>query len=133
MSFFQYVFDACSLINIERNKKMTWLRKRKGEVLIPDKVAFEVNQPNSPLHRFISRYPGIVTQFQNNEEEEYLRIRRQAGIHVGEAAAIAIALKRNLPLVTDDKRGKAKAEELGIKKILTCDEFFKKDMAQTHS
>lgn len=109
-SLFQYLFDSSSLINIERNKKMTILRKRRGEVLIPEKVAAEVNQPNTPLHRFISKFYQVVTQFQNNEEGEYLRVRSQVGIDDGEAAAIAIAIKRRLSLVIDDKKGKEKAE-----------------------
>ena len=123
-SLFQYVFDASSLINIERLKKMTELKKRKGDVLIPEKVSQEVNQPNAPLYKFILKYPNMVTQFQNSEEDEYLRIRGDIGIDDGEAAAIAIAFKRNLPLVIDDKKGRAKAQQLGIR-ILTWDEFFK--------
>ena|SRR3972149_6706596 len=114
---FQYVFDASSLINIERNKKIGHLRSRKGAILIPEKVAAEVNTPRSPLHRFISKYPHVVTPFQNNEEDEYLRTRSQVGIDDGEAAAIAIASKRNLPLVIDDKKGKAKAENHGIQTL----------------
>jgi len=108
-SLFQYLFDSSSLINIERHKKMTILRRRRGEVLIPEKVAVEVNQPNTPLHRFISKFHQVVTKFQNNEEEEYLRVRSQVGIDDGEAAAIAIAIKRRLSLVIDDKKGKEKA------------------------
>lgn len=117
VSLFRYVFDASSLINIERNRKMTQLRRRRGEILIPEKVASEVNIPNSPLHGFISRYPQVITSFQNSEEEEYLRVRSQAGIHDGEAAAIAIASKRNLTLVIDDNKGKTKAENHKIQTL----------------
>lgn len=116
-ALFQHVIDASSLINIERNRNMTQLRRRKGEILIPVKVAEEVNQPNTPLSRFIDNYPQIITQFQNNEEEEYLRVRRQVGIDDGEAAAIAISFKRKIPLVIDDKRGKEKAENHGIQTL----------------
>lgn len=114
---FQYVFDASSLINIERNNKISHLRRRKGSILIPEKVALEVNMPNSPLHRFINKYPDVVTDFQVSEEEEYLRVRSQVGIDDGEAAAIAIATKRNLPLVIDDRKGKNKAENHGIQTL----------------
>ncbi len=93
---------------------MTILRRRRGEVLIPEKVAVEVNQPNTPLHRFISKFHQVVTKFQNNEEEKYLRVRSQVGIDDGEAAAIAIAIKRRLSLVIDDKKGKEKAENHGV-------------------
>ncbi|MEK6689694.1 MAG: hypothetical protein AABY78_00150 [Nitrospirota bacterium] len=81
---------------------------------MPEKVAEEVNQPNTPLSRFIDSYPQVITQFHDNEEEEYLRVRSQVGIDDGEAAAIAIAFKRKLPLVIEDKKGKAKAENHGI-------------------
>jgi len=108
-SLFQYLFDSSSLINIERNKKMTILRRRRGEVLIPEKVAVEVNQPNTPLHRFISKFYQVVTQFKNDEEQEYLRVRSQIGIDDGEAAAIAMAIKRRIRLVIDDKKGIDKA------------------------
>lgn len=114
---FQFVFDASSLINIERNRKIGKLRRAKGAVLIPEKVAKEVNMPNSPLHRFINRYPQVVTPFQANEEELYLKVRSQIGIDDGEAAAIAVALKRNLPLVIDDMKGKTKSENHGIKTL----------------
>ena len=96
---------------------MSQLRSRIGEVLIPEKVANEVNQPNTPISRLIVRYPQIIEQFQNNEEEEYLRTRSQVGIDDGEAAAIAIASKRNLSLFIDDKKGKAKAENHGIQTL----------------
>jgi len=114
---FQFVFDASSLINIERNRKIGKLRRAKGAVLIPEKVAKEVNMPNSPLHRFINRYPQVVTPFQANEEEVYLKVRSQIGIDDGEAAAIAVALKRSLPLVIDDMKGKNKSENHGIKTL----------------
>jgi predicted nucleic acid-binding protein len=93
------------------------LRKAKGAVLIPEKVAKEVNMSNSPLHRFINRFPQVITPFQANEEEVYLRVRSQIGIDDGEAAAIAVALKRNLPLVIDDIKGKTKSENHGIKTL----------------
>jgi len=121
-SLFQYVFDSSALINIERNNKITALRSRRGEILIPEKVAIEVNQPNSPLHRFVSRYKQVITEFQNNEEEKYLIVRSQVGIDDGEAAAIAIALNRQLPLVIDDKKARTKAGSHGIH-TLSWNEF----------
>jgi len=117
---FHYVFDSSALINIKRNRKMKYLRKRKGEMLIPEKVAQEINDPrvrlDDPLRKFISKYPQVVTPFKNNEEDEYLRSRSQPGIHDGEASAMAIALKRNCSLVIDEKDTKAtgKAKNHGI-------------------
>lgn len=119
----KHVFDSSSLINIERNRKMNILRRRRHEVLIPRKVEEEVNQPNTPLHRFITRFrQQVITPFQNNEEEEYLRVRSQRGIHDADAAAIAMAVKRRLPLVIDDNRARKKAESHGIE-ILSWQDF----------
>jgi predicted nucleic acid-binding protein len=120
---FLYVFDSSALINIKRNGKTRTLQKRKGGILIPEKVAAEINHPMvplvDPLRKFISKYPQVVTPFQNKEEEEYLRIRSQPGIHDGEASAMTIALKRNYPLVIDEKDTKAtgKAKNHGIKTL----------------
>jgi len=114
----KHVFDSSSLINIERNRKMTILRSRRQEVLIPEKVEREVNQPNTPLHRFITRFrQQVITPFQNNEEDEYLRVRSQRGIHDADAAAIAMALKRRLPLIIDDKKAREKADDHGIETL----------------
>ncbi|MHA1629772.1 MAG: hypothetical protein ACTSVS_06220 [Candidatus Heimdallarchaeota archaeon] len=93
--------------------------------MIPEKVAEEINQKGAPLHRFIKKYPETITSFQPNEEEEYLRIRRQIGIDDGEAAAIAVALSRNKPLVIEDKKGRNKAQNHGIE-CLSWNEFLEK-------
>ena len=126
-SLFQCVLDSSSLINIDRKKKMNILRKRKGEVLIPEKVAYEVAfdpriRCDDRLRKFIGKYSELVTPFQPGEEQEYLRIRSQIGIHDPDAAAIAIALKRRLQLVIDDKKAKQKAENHGVQ-TLPWDEF----------
>ena len=116
---FQYILDASSLINIERHEKVNLLKKRKGSVIIPEKVAYEVAYhplipSDSLLRKFVRKYPELVVQFQNNEEEEYLRIRSQVGIHDADAAAIAVAIKRRLSLVIDDKKAKEKAKNHGV-------------------
>ena len=115
---FQFVFDSSSLINIKNLSRMNILRARKSDILVPQKVAEELTYPrasqNDPLNRFVLHYPGVVTQFQSNEEIKYLEIRSQFGIHDGEAAAITIALKRQLPLVTDDQMALKKAKNHNI-------------------
>jgi len=124
---FQYVFDASSLINIERSRKMALLRSLKGAVLIPQKVAEEVSQPNTPLQRFITAYPGVIAQFQTaREERDYLRFCSQRVIDEGEASAMAIAMNRNKELVIDERETKAtgKAREHGIK-VLSSQDFIK--------
>ena len=128
-SLFQCVLDSSSLINIDRKKKLNILRKRKAEVLIPEKVAYEVAfdpriRSDDRLRRFIRKYPELVTPFQAGEEQIYLRIRSQIGIHDPDAAAIAIALKRRLQLVIDDIKAKQKAQNHGVT-TLPWDEFIR--------
>jgi predicted nucleic acid-binding protein len=123
-SLFQYVFDSSSLINIERRRQMKFLRQRRAEIILPEKVAREVKQPGSPLNRFLDKYPAAVESFNQKEENIYLTIRAQPGIDDGEAAAIAIAHNRNLPLVIEDKKGKSKAENHGIS-CISSEDFVK--------
>ena len=119
--FWQYVIDACSLINIEHNIGIKALEDRRGAIIISERVAYEVAEnpkilKTDPLRQFVMANPQIVTQFQNDEEEEYLMVLRQPGIDEGEASVIAIALKRNLPLVIDERDTKAtgKAKNHGV-------------------
>ena len=123
---FPLVFDSSSLINIKNLGGMNKLRARRGDVLIPEKVAGELTDPkvhrNDPLLKFVLNYPGTVIPFQSNEEIEYLTIRSQSGIHNGEAAAITLALSRQLPLVIDDPRAKAKAVNHNVK-VFGSNEF----------
>ena len=101
---------------------MNRLRKRYEEVILPEKVAEEVNKPRSPLENFLNSYPGVVVSFTTAEEDQYLEIRAQPGIDDGEAAAIVIALSRNKPLVIDDRKGRNKAENHGIR-CLSWEQF----------
>jgi predicted nucleic acid-binding protein len=119
--FWQYVIDSSALINIEQNKGVRTLGQRRGAILISERVAYEVAWDpkilkTDPLRQFVMANPQIVTQFQNNEEEEYLRILLQPGIDPGEASVIAIASKRHLPLVIDERDTKAtgKAKNHGV-------------------
>lgn len=120
--FWQYVIDSSSLINIERNRGVRTLEQRRGAIIISERVAYEVAEnpkilKTDPLRRFVMANPQIVTQFQNDEGEEYLMVLRQRGIDEGEASVIAIASKRHLPLVIDERdtkaRGKAKNHGVG--------------------
>jgi predicted nucleic acid-binding protein len=116
----QYVLDSSSLINIQQNEGVRILERRKGAILISEKIAEEVAldpriRKSDPLRQFVLNNLEIITQFKNGEEEEYLRILKQQGIDPGEASAMAIALKRGLPLVIDDTKATGKAQNHGIK------------------
>ena len=122
--FWRYVVDSSSLINIEQNEGVKTLEERKGAILISERIAYEVAYhprilKTDPLRQFVLKYPQVITQFQDNEGEEYLRILKQQGIDRGEASAMAIALKRELPLVIDERNTKAtgKANNHGIKTL----------------
>lgn len=121
-SFFQLVFDSSSLINIERRRQVKRLRKRRKELVLPEKVADEVKQKRGPLKTLLDSYPSLVALLTQQEEDRYLQIRVQQGIDDGEAAAIALALSRRLPLVVDDKKGRSKAQNHDVE-CLSSDEF----------
>ncbi len=130
----RYVVDSSSMINIQRKNGIVALKRRKGSIVLPRKVAEEVAfdprvLKSDPIKRFVEENPDIVVDFKDpEEEEEYLRLLGQTGIDEGEAAAMAICLKRNLPLVIDEKQTKArgKAENHGIR-TLNSDEFLKSE------
>lgn len=131
LELWQRILDSSSLINIQQNKGIEFLEKRKGAILISERVKFEVAddpriRKSDQLRLFVLRHPEIVTQFKNNEEDEYLRILQQQGIDTGEASAMAIAIKRKLPLVIDERNTKAtgKAHNHGIE-TLNWEEFIK--------
>lgn len=126
VGLFRSVFDSSSLINIKNKHKMNIIRSRIRNIIIPRKVADELTCPDvsrsDPLCRFVLNYPSVIVQLQGNEEVEYLRVRSQTGIHNGEAAAITIAMNRNLPLVVDDQKAKEKAENHGVN-VLSSEDF----------
>ena len=117
----QYVIDSSSLINIEQNRGVGDLKRRRAAILISERVEYEVARDPKilkadRLRQFVLDNPQMVTPFQIGEEMEYLRILRQPGIDPGEASVIAIASKRQLPLVIDERDTKAsgKARNHGV-------------------
>jgi predicted nucleic acid-binding protein len=122
--FWQCLVDSSSLINIEQKVGTKILEQPKGAILISERVAFEVAldprvKKMDPLRQFVLKNPQVVTQFQNDEEEEYLRVLKQPGIDPGEASVMAMAIKRQLPLVIDERNTKAKgkADNHGVKTL----------------
>ncbi len=120
----QYMIDSSSLINIEQKRGVRDLKQRRGSILISEKVAYEVAWDpkilkTDPLRQFVVESPQIITQFQDNEEYEYLLVLQQPGIDEGEASVIAIASKRHLPLVIDERDTKAtgKAKNHGVETL----------------
>jgi len=77
-------------------------------------VAREVNQPRTPLQKWLAENSDRIARFLPEEGSLYLEFLRQPQIHDGEAAAIAIALNRRGALVTNDQAAGAKADAHGV-------------------
>ena len=124
-----YVFDASSLINLERQNKLWHLSQHGDLVVIHPRIAREVTRnPRSDLAEWIAKHPSIITYtFLPQENELYFRLRQQKipKIHDPEAIAIAIAWYRKGILVCDDNHARQKANRHGVS-CLTANEFVEK-------
>ena len=124
-----YVFDASSLINLERQNKLWHLSEHGDLVVIHQRIAKEVTRnPRSDLAVWISRHPDKITRtFLPQESELYIRLRQQKTpkIHDPDAIAIAIAWYRKGILVCDDNPALQKANHYGVV-YLTVDQFVQK-------
>jgi len=124
-----YVFDASSLINLERQNKLWHLSQHGDLVVIHPRIAKEVTRnPRSGLAEWIAKHPSSITYtFLPQENELYFRLRQQKipKIHDPEAIAIAIAWYRKGILVCDDNPARQKASHQGVT-CLTANEFVEK-------
>jgi predicted nucleic acid-binding protein len=113
-----YVFNASSLINLERTKSLRVLEQlaQNRRLVIPERVAREVNAPRKPLENWLRRNRKSVTGLLPQESTLYLKYLRQRHpmIHDGEAAALAVAAHRGCTLVIDDRSALNKATEHNI-------------------
>jgi predicted nucleic acid-binding protein len=114
-----YVFDADCLIELERRRALDVLTRLGDRVCIPTRVAREVNQPRTPLQRWLKENPGVVRRFVPGSDEEviYYRLTLEQGPRLGdgEAAAIAMAGHRRAILVTRDRASTQAAVGLGVR------------------
>ncbi len=121
-----YVFDASSLINLEKDgRSLSVLDSLAGRMFIPHKIAGEVDDPRSALGRWLLRNNRCVTQLLPPAEHQlYYQFLTQTDpkIHDGEATALAVALNRGATLVIDDNTAKKKAESHGVR-CLSVGEF----------
>jgi len=103
------VADTSPFIALERIGQLSLLPALYEEVVIPEAVRDEL----APFS------PGLARQW-----PEWLRVERARGtdrvrqldasLHAGEAEAIALATDLRLPLVIDERRGRAVARRLGV-------------------
>lgn len=115
-----YVLDSASLIELERSKRLRQLKHPGSRIVIPDRVAREVDRPRTPLERWLRRYPKSITRLiPSGEGSTYLKLLAQTDPRIddGEAAALAICLHRGGTLVTDDRAAARKAAEHEVRCI----------------
>lgn len=120
----RYVFNASSLINLENLKELRLLDRLGDRVIVPKRVAREVNKHGKPLETWLRKNRRSIVDFLPDEGHSYLLLLQQRNprIHDGEAAAIAVALHRQCTLVIDDETPMNKARDHGAH-CLTTDEF----------
>lgn len=124
-----YVFDASSLINLERQNKLWHLSEHGDRVVIHARIAKEVTKnPRAPLAEWVSRHLSNITHtFLPKEHQLYFKLRQQRTpkIHDPDAIAIAIAWHRHGFLICDDNTALQKANHYGVN-CLTVDKFVQK-------
>jgi len=102
---------------LENPNRLSILTGLRARIVVPYRVAKEVNTPGTALERWLSRNRQRVTPFLTTKEHElYYQFYTQTEpkIDDGEAAAMAVALNRGATLVIDDNTARAKAESHGI-------------------
>lgn len=121
-----FVFDASSLINLERLNKLWHLTQHKDLVIIHERIAKEVTKdPHSDLSVWIANHPNNITHtFLTQESELYITLRQQKTpkIQDPDAIAISIAWYRNCFLVCDDTAAITQAKHHGVI-CLSVDQF----------
>jgi predicted nucleic acid-binding protein len=125
----RYVFDASSLINLERQNKLWHLSEHGDLIVIHHRIAKEVTKnPRSDLAEWLAKHPDRITYtFLSQEGELYISLRQQRTpkIQDPDAIAIAIAWHRKGILVCDDNPARQKAKRHGVT-CLTVDRFVQK-------
>ena len=114
------VADASVLIWLAKTGRLNLLRDQYGTIIIPSEVYSEVVEegnregyPDSYVVKEAVEKGWIIVEADETGEKKRIanNIRE---IHVGEAAALVIALSRNLPILIDESSGRTVAEALGL-------------------
>ena len=123
-----YIFDASSLINLERQNKLWHLSEHGDLVVIHHRTAKEVAKSRTDLAEWISKHPDRITYtFLTEEGKLYIRLRQQKipKVQDPDAIAIAIAWYRKGILVCDDTAALQKANHYSVT-CLTVNQFVQK-------
>ena len=102
------VADACTLIVFEKAGLLDLLFQTWGTLLLPLAVYAEVNVAGKAGAANILGRPEVKKEISVPVVEEL------ADLGAGEAAAISLALERSAVLLTDDKKARSRARELGL-------------------
>ena len=106
----QVVADTTPISTLAAMGLIDILPSLYGHVVVPDEVAHELRHPKAPINArlLIDAPPPWLTI------RPARRTTHVPGIHIGEAAAIQLAIELHACLIIDDRRGWLHAESLGV-------------------
>lgn len=113
---YPYIFDASSLIELERANLLRRIATGPPEVVIPQQVYREVDKDGSRIASWLYTNRVPFTRLHTSDENRlFLRlIQDYRGLGYGEAAVIAIAAMRNGTAVTEDRLAQRVAGDLHV-------------------
>ena len=117
-----YVFDSSSLIELERSHDLRHLSPPGNFLIVPSRVAKEVNKRGSPLATWLKK--GRVAMFvATSEHELFYRLTLQAqGLSDADIQGIVITHHRRGKYVVEENAARRMAENLGLS-CLSAKEF----------
>lgn len=128
-----YVFDASSLIDLENSRELGLLSELGSLVVVPSRVAKEVNRRGTPIHRW---FQGGIGRGRRRRERRrvadfvvpaegglFLRLKQQHPyLSDADIQGIVMAHQRNATYVVEENAATRVAEGLGIR-CLRAQEF----------
>lgn len=121
-----YVFDSSSLIELEHSRNLRHLPTSGGSwIVVPSLVAREVSKKGTPLEAWLRH--GRIARFVGPEDEDFLRLLRQPGVHDAECQALAMAYHRGLTLVAEEGPIRREARRLSVR-CINAEEFMEEYM-----
>jgi len=118
------VFDSSSLIDIEHSRYLRRLRPPGNFLVVPSRVAKEVNRRGSPLATWLNR--GKVADFVvDSEGQLFLMLRRRERLlSDADIQGVVIAHHREGTYVVNEKAASRVAQSLGVE-CLNAEEFLR--------
>jgi hypothetical protein len=108
----KYVADTGPLISFERIPDgFPLLRRLVEAIIVPPEVIEELTAGETPPANYLERHAIIDLVTVERAPPPSLAM---SGLHAGEAAAVALALARKLPLLIEERQGRQVASALGI-------------------